>query len=585
MDTTIARPEYPRPDFTREGWQSLNGTWDFCFDDEDRIEAGGDFAAFPAATKITVPFCYQSAMSGIGSSEVHPVLWYRRTFDVDMADGRVLLHFGAVDYLAKVWLNGVFLGSHAGGHSGFHFDVTAQVREQGNELIVKAEDYEERDKPRGKQTWTGEKFGCWYTATSGIWQPVWLEYAGSAYFTQIKITPDVERLQALCEVFLSSPRPLRVRAVASFSIDGRKQEMTAETLVEDGYGQLVFAFPDHDIRQHYILWSPEEPNLIDVCCETLDLPVNDRVQTYFGMRQIEVINGRIWLNGANLFQRLVLDQGYWKESLLTPPSDKAIIADIRLTKEMGFNGVRKHQKIEDPRYYYWADRMGLLVWGEMPSAYCYNDNAVTRSADELAAFIRRDYNHPCIVAWVTINESWGVRQIVTSRQQQDYAKALYYLAKALDPTRLVSSNDGWEQLNDTDICAIHDYALFADNVDKYDDFDDFLTHAALHRPLYAQGHAHRGQPVLMTEYGGIAFEDKDETSWGYFGKVKTEEEFLARLGPVTAYLVQSGRFCGFCYTQLTDVMQETNGLLTAEREVKVDLQKLKALIDSGKTNK
>ena len=248
---------------------------------------------------------------------------------------------------------------------------------------------------------------------------------------------------------------------------------------------------------------------------------------------------------------------------------------------MGFNGARKHQKVEDSRYYYWADKLGLLVWGELPSSYEFNTTAAGNSARELSEFVAQKYNHPSIIFWVPLNESWGVNKIVSNTQQQNYARSLYYTLKALDPTRLVSTNDGWEQVAESDICAIHDYALFPSNTTKYSDMERIVTHEAQTRKIYAQGCQYAGQPVLLTEYGGIAFASEGQSGgaelWGYFEAVQNEEEFFARLEPVTRYLFQSGKFQGFCYTQLTDVMQEVNGLLDIDRCCKVDIGRLRRL--------
>lgn len=301
---------------------------------------------------------------------------------------------------------------------------------------------------------------------------------------------------------------------------------------------------------------------------------SDEVETYFGLRSIESRNGCLTLNGDIYYQRLVLDQGYWPESLLTPPSDEAIRKDILLTKEMGFNGARKHQKIEDPRYYYWADKLGLLVWGELPSAYEFNDNAVKASSGELMEFVERDYNHPCIVAWVPVNESWGVRSVKADLQQQNYCRMLKFLLKSMDPIRLVSANDGWEQISETDICAIHDYALFPETAGKYDDMEKIFRTYAESRCIFADGNRYAGQPVMVTEYGGIAFEKEEDEGWGYYGRVKDEKQFMERLEPITEFLIRSGHFSGFCYTQLTDVMQEVNGLLTPDRKPKVSVKQL-----------
>lgn len=565
---TIPRPEYPRPDFMRKDWMNLNGEWKFSFDEPvfDRT--------------IVVPFCYQSRMSGIGLEEDHDVVWYRRSFEAgtDGLDGRhLLLKFGAVDTNAEVWVNGIFAGSHKGGHTSFELDITELVKNGENEVTVKAVDYTNADKPRGKQTWTGERFGCWYTPTTGIWQSVWLEYAGEAYLKRIKITPNTASLSALCEIFLSCDQDTVVRLTAGIGEKGIS--LGSHTVVcHHGYGKIALSFPDYDLRRNELVWTPEEPNLIGVTVEVMGEGCEaDVVETYFGMRSIESRNGCLTLNHDIRYQRLVLDQGYWPESILTPPSDEAIIQDILLTKEMGFNGARKHQKIEDPRYYYWADKLGLLVWGELPSAYEFNDNAIEASSRELMEFVERDYNHPCIVIWVPVNESWGVRNIQADLQQQNYCRMLTYLLKAMDPTRLVSSNDGWEQVSDTDICAIHDYSLFPETEKKYDDMEQIFRTYAESRNIFAEGNSYQGQPVILTEYGGIAFEEEGEDGWGYYGKVKNEEEFMARLAPITEFLIRSGHFTGFCYTQLTDVMQEVNGLLTEDRKLKVSAERLKEI--------
>lgn len=559
--TIDGRSRFPRPDFIREHWESLDGVWAFSFDQPvfDR--------------EITVPFCYQSEKSGIGETADHEEVWYRRTFSVSQKDltGRLLLHFGAVDYQARVWVNDRPAGEHTGGHVPFALDITELVQDGENCLTVQAIDRTDPAQPRGKQTWIGKRFGCWYTPTTGIWQSVWLEYAGENPILRAKLTPDLKNRTARCEVFLSKPQDCYV----TVTLENREKGLflgEQKILCKNGRGQAGFAFPDWDLCRHEILWSPDNPNLIDV---TLCAEGGDRVLTYFGMREFRADKGRFLLNGDDLYLRMVLDQGYWKESLLTPPDGDALRRDIELTKAMGFNGARKHQKIEDPRYYYWADRLGLLVWGELPSAYEFTDPAMQRSAGELMDFVARDYNHPCIIAWVPVNESWGVRGVLDGSREQAFCRALYWLLKSVDGTRLVSSNDGWEQVTETDICAVHDYALFETTEGKYEDMEKALSQAVQGRMLYADGNRWQGQPVMMTEYGGIAFAGGNEESWGYYGKVRDQQEFMARLEPVNRFLIRSGKFAGFCYTQLTDVMQETNGLLTEDRQPKLPPEELK----------
>ncbi|MFW6679277.1 glycoside hydrolase family 2 protein [Lacrimispora sp. AGF001] len=556
----------PRPDFAREEWTDLNGEWEFSFDEP----------VFDK--KIKVPFCYQSEMSGICNTEVHHVVWYRKEFDVEksrLMDKSLLLKFGAVDYEAEVYVNQMYAAGHRGGHTPFEADITGLVLEGKNVITVKVMDYSDEDKPRGKQTWTGENFACWYTPTTGIWQSVWLEYAGKTYIKRIKATPDLERNEVLCEIFISSMDKLK--AEISFSSlpaeGGTEMDLGSLNVVcENGYGKGILALPDLDVRREEMIWTLEKPNLIGMEAMLL----NDKVSGYFGLRSVCISNGRILLNGEVLYQRLVLDQGYWKQSLLTPPDEESIKKDIILAKQMGFNGARKHQKIEDPRYYYWADRLGFLVWGEMPSCYKCTDSTLKNTSAELTEFIERDYNHPSIITWVTVNESWGMRNIRTDSSQQSLANMLYYQAKALDRTRLVSGNDGWEQTENTDILALHDYELMPENTGKYESMEDIMNGHAERRMALADGQNYGGQPVLMTEYGGIAFTSETE-GWGYYNKAGSQEEFLKRLEPVTDFLIKSRKFSGFCYTQLTDVMQETNGLLREDRTPKLPMEELKRI--------
>jgi len=404
---------------------------------------------------------------------------------------------------------------------------------------------------------------------------VWLEYAGETYIKRMKATPDLERNEVLCEIFISSME--KVKAEISFSSlpaeGGTEMDLGSLNVVcENGYGKGILALPDLDVRREELIWTLEKPNLIGMEAKLL----NDKVSGYFGLRSVCISNGRILLNGEVLYQRLILDQGYWKQSLLTPPDEDAIKKDILLAKRMGFNGARKHQKIEDPRYYYWADRLGFLVWGEMPSCYKYTDSTLKNTSGELTEFIERDYNHPSIITWVTVNESWGMRNIRTDSSQQSLANMLYYQAKALDRTRLVSGNDGWEQTENTDILALHDYELMPENTGKYESMEDIINGHAERRMVLADGQKYGGQPVLMTEYGGIAFTSETE-GWGYYNKAGSQEEFLKRLEPITDFLIKSRKFSGFCYTQLTDVMQETNGLLREDRTPKLPLKELERI--------
>ena len=585
----IPRPEHPRPDFCRESWLNLNGEWDFAFDDGDEGRKDGWYRPEHLLTGIiTVPFAYQTKMSGIGpTDEIHPVLWYGRKLVIpeDMRGRRILLCFGAVDFEAGVYVNGECAGRHRGGYTPFRLDITPLLKAGENDLRVRAEDRPDCSQPRGKQYWERGLMGCWYTPVSGIWQTVYLEAAGTNAIESVHMTPDPDRHMCTAEITLEAcpEEPAELEVILSFrgetvravrtQIAGKRNSIPVDLVIRGGMD------PVH-------LWTPERPELYDaeVILRTGGKET-DRVRTYFGMRKIEVRNGKVYLNNCPVYQRLILDQGYWPDSLITPPSDEAIQEDIRLTLAFGYNGARKHQKVEDPRYYYWADRMGLLVWGEIPSPYEFSAASVNNLYETLSGFIERDYNHPCIITWVPLNESWGVPQIYSDPRQQALARMLYQAAKALDGTRMVSVNDGWEQV-ETDICALHDYAAEGKVLaSHFADRAEVETHACDWWACYAQGVTPTGKEAfLVTEYGGIAFTNiglqgdaGGMESWGYHDKVESEEAFFARFRSLTD-AIRAIPYCqGYCYTQLTDVMQEVNGLVTPDRKPKVDPEKLAAL--------
>jgi beta-galactosidase/beta-glucuronidase len=592
----LPRPEYPRPQFCRSEWTNLNGEWAFAFDDEDagiaqgwhripaeNLRSGGS----PFDRRITVPFCYQSRLSGIGDTSFHDVVWYARTFTPpppDVENQRLLLHFGAVDYRAAVWVNGTQVASHEGGHTPFCADVTPMVREGENVVVVRAED-PSRDVtiPRGKQYWREESEGIFYTRTTGIWQTVWLEPAGRRRIDGLRLTPDVDAAALDVEVAIEGFRlGLTLRLAVEHGgvrvLDDRVGLQSA--LVERRLPLLTRGEPPTTpyprLWAKPALWSPEEPSLYDLRLELLDAEGQtlDTVDSYFGMRKIEVRNGKVYLNDRPYYQRLVLDQGYFPDSVLTAPTDEALRRDIELAKEMGFNGARKHQKVEDPRWHYWADRLGFLVWGEMANAYQYSPAYVRRITAEWQDAVRRDYNHPCIVAWVPLNESWGVPEVDADPRQIEHLLAMYRLTRSLDRSRPVVSNDGWEHAL-TDLCTIHDYRDAATLSRIYETAESAIAEPE-RRPVYASGHGYRGEPVLITEFGGIAFSSADPESWGY-RIVSDAEELLERYGSLIATLLHCDVLQGFCYTQLTDVEQEINGLLTYDRRPKADLARIREI--------
>jgi beta-galactosidase/beta-glucuronidase len=577
-EAAVPRAEPPRPDFFRADWRTLNGTWSFEFDDQDR----GLVEGWPAGThtfsrRITVPYTFQSRLSGIGDTGFHDVVWYERTFTVpaDWRDRRVLLNFGAVDYEARVWVNGREAGAHRGGHVGFALDVTDLLQPSGNVVVVRVFDPgTDLTIPRGKQYWQRASSGIYYTRTTGLWQPVWIEAAGTTRIGALRITPDVDASQARVETDLVTARqatgaaasPVTLRATATF--DGVVQAATTAR-VSGTRGTAVLTLPDQRV------WRPDRPALYDLTLELVSSSgdVLDRVQSYFGQRKISVHDGKVYLNDAPFFLKLVLDQGYWPESVLTPPSDAAIQSDIKMTKAFGLNGVRKHQKVADPRYLYWADKLGLLVWGEMANAHDYSPEYAARFSAEWQEIIARDYNHPSIVAWVPINESWGVPRVLTDRAQQAHVASLYHLLKSLDPTRPVVDNDGWEHTDETDLFTLHDYARTGDELAaKYAHLGREGTPIPRNgREALVYGAAWHGAPFLLTEFGGIAFRlgaPGAANEWGYSGVEPTRESFLTRLDGLVKAILANPAWAGFCYTQLTDVEQEINGLMTYDRTPK-----------------
>lgn len=581
---TIRRTEYPRPQFVREEWLNLNGEWEFEFDDEQVGERDRWYESGRFSRTILVPFCYQSELSGIADPSFHDVVWYRRSFALPEAykGRRIHLHFGAVDYEALVWVNGRLVASHEGGHTPFHADITDALTDGDNVVVVKAVDYsKDVTLPRGKQFWEESSAGIFYTRTTGIWQSVWLEPVSETHISRIRMTPDIDRNELKLQAFIEGIRlgaDVRLRTTVAF--EGQILSVDEFTVTKETESRAIGI---HDFNDHGLgrWWSPEKPNLYDIQLTLiLDGLEADRVDSYFGMRKISIEDGVVLLNNRPYTMKLVLDQGYFPTGLLTAPSDEDLRRDIELTKAMGFNGARKHQKIEDPRYLYWADRLGLLVWGEMANSYLFSETYVGRVTREWLQAVERDYNHPCVVAWVPINESWGVTNILVDRQQQQHALALYHMTKSLDPMRPVISNDGWELVK-TDLVTIHDYEWRREVLaERYSDKDKALSARPGNRWILVPGFPYENQPLLLTEFGGISFRKSDWEGWGYSG-ASDEEDFVRRLKDVFVPVHESPVLQGFCYTQLTDVEQEINGLLTYDRQPKVPLETIRRIVEGA----
>lgn len=582
------RNEYPRPDLVRDSFISLNGEWGFEFDDADVGHKEKWFRHGKFSRTIEVPFPFQSELSGLGDTSFHDYVWYSRHFTAPNigADERLLLHFGSVDFYCEVYLNGQQLANHYGGNTAFSVDVTDSLEEDNLLVVYVYDPSSDEDYPRGKQYWKPCSESIWYNRTTGIWKSVWLERVKRLYLTSYRLIPDID--SGTLHVKLETSLPAKkIRLIV------KDRETTVSTVtVEDNIKnfETVLDIWHNKVLDSYIhnfrkLWSPENPYLYDIFFELYDESgaLTDRTQSYFGMRKVHCEDGIFYLNNRPYYQKLVLVQGYFKGGLLSAPDISCFEEDIKYGKAMGFNGCRVHQKVEDPYFYYLCDKLGFLAWCEYSNAANFSARLIRRSLNEWIEVVKQTYNHPSIVCYVPLNESWGVPHIKTSKTEQAYAMTLYHLTHALDETRPVVSNDGWEMVK-TDICSIHNYCHGSKNEPrKYETFaktiserSEILTHYSAGRPIYADGYGYEGSPIILSEFGGISYKANGLNDWGYT-TCSSEEEYLHDLQRIFAAINNSRCLAGYCYTQLYDVEQETNGLLTYDRKSKVEPSKIKAL--------
>lgn len=574
---------HPRPQFSRNNWESLDGEWKFAFDDKNIGEVNKWANGIPEGKTIQVPFSYETKLSGIEDSSHHPVVWYERTINVKQ-DKNVLLHFEGADYYTTLWVNGLKVGHHQGAYTAFVFDITNYVHKGENQVVVKVEDSMDCSQPRGKQRWLKDNFGCWYVQTTGIWKTVWLEYVSPIHIDYLKMTPEYDKKEIAIELHVNKKEyDSDLTASAEISYEGKIINKVTVKVI-DGVAKFSPSVLESGNPWSMKSWSPEIPNLYDIKFELFQdgQPV-DLVNSYFGMRKISIEGRKILLNNEELYQRLILDQGYWEESGLTPPTVEALETDIDKVLEMGYNGVRKHQKIEDNRFLYLCDKKGLLVWSEVGATYTFDDQAVANFTNEWIEIVQQNYNHPCIITWVPFNESWGIGDIFVNEAQQKFTEGIYYLTKTFDSMRPVITNDGWEHTI-SDIITLHDYEEFGEVFRKrYKNSEVLLSNNIQHnkhRFPFAKGYGDQGQPVIISEFGGIAF--ASESGWGYGNQVKDEEAFIQRFESIHQAIQDLDYVCGFCYTQLTDVQQEINGLLTIDRKAKVDLTKIREINERKK---
>lgn len=572
---------YFRPQFVREQFTDLNGEWSFVFDDDNLGESREYFKALPQEAKtICVPYSYETPASGINDERAHAVVWYQREFRAEGCAGkRYLINFEGADYFTKVWVNGRLIAMHEGGHCRFTADATECLAADGkNVLTVRCEDSFDTRQPRGKQRWRGESFGCWYVQTTGIWKPVWSEIVSPVRLDRVKITPDVDGQCVRIDYdFPKEACGAEIETEISFAdIPVAKSRIAVNKLSETQVLDVRCNEFDFKVKQ----WHPCEPNLYDVVFTLYkNGKQTDRVSSYFGMRKIEVDEKGIRLNNSPVYLKLILAQNYWRHSGYTMPDEEAAQKDVALTKEAGFNGLRIHQKIEDERFLLYCDTEGMLVWGEFPAAYEFGDVAVKRLTGEWMDAVSQQYNHPSIIAWVPFNESWGVPGIFSERAQQQFTRGVYSLTKAFDSMRPVITNDGWEHTT-SDILTLHDYDGCGASMSKRyaDGLKEILAGRVAHgnyKYAFAQGYSYRGQPVIISEYGGIALANGE--GWGYNGKVRDEAELVRKYDELTSAIKAMTNVTGYCYTQLTDTYQEVNGLLDGEHNPKIDLKKIRAV--------
>lgn len=572
----IPRPEHPRPQFYRESWENLNGSWEFDFDFGDSKKAQGWAERTDYPHKILVPFCPESELSGIHYKDFMDAVWYRRciTLTKEQLQGRILLHFQAVDYHCEAFINGISAGTHDGGYTSFTFDITGLVHAGDNNLAVYASDHLRTGKqPGGKQCASFASEGCFYTRTTGIWQTVWLEFVPFTYIASMEAIPDPDNscvhLKLFTDTLADSLTPQPCRSIRAEAYLEGSPVGSVSAFVSTSCTLLTL--PLNQTR----LWEPGAPVLYDLILTlTEDNAVTDQVTSYFGLRTVALSDGAILLNGKPLFQRLVLDQGFYPDGIYTAPSDDALKHDIELSMSMGFNGARLHEKVFEERYLYWADRMGYLVWGEFP-----NWGLDITEADALCTVLpqwlqemKRDYNHPSIVGWCPFNETWDY---YGKRQDDRVLSCIYLATKAFDPTRPVIDTSGNFHVI-TDIFDVHDYeqdpekfaALYGKGCEPYDRLSD--------RQHY------KGEPFFVSEYGGTWWNAKEAASirrqlkeenqelsgWGYGERPLTEKEAGLRIAALSRILLENPKMCAFCYTQLTDVEQEQNGLFTYDRKPK-----------------
>ena len=585
------RPEYPRPQFEREAWQNLNGEWTYVL---DPVQTGHErelFASQGFEGRIMVPFAPESKLSGVEHKEFIPSIWYQREIQIpqEWSGKDILLNFGAVYYTSEIYIDGQFVDRHFGGSDAFSVDITSFVTPgKTHSLVVNASsDLRGRMQSAGKQSLRHGSFECMYTRTTGIWQTVWMEAVAPTGIQRVKYVTDIDRSLVTMEFTMRRDASGNVLTVKIK--DGAKVIATDTAPVSSG---SVVALPVKKAK----LWSPESPFLYDVefILKDKDGKVIDQVSSYFGMRKIHTEGNKIYLNNQPYYQRLVLDQGFYPDGIWTAPSDAALRQDIELAMAAGFNGARLHQKVFEERFYYWADRLGYLTWGEAPSwGLDANDVEAARNfLMEWRNLVVRDINHPSIVTWTPFNEEFWPDQT----QYPRFITDVYTLTKQLDPSRPLNTVSGGTHIK-TDIWTEHHYEQDPEKLREiiYNDGKLFSRkpdvqaghrgNVGFNRPVLESPYTFKEYegdiPYILDEFGGIKCVEAnpaEKDSWGYGNSAETKEDFYKRLErQVRAITQMSDLIWGFCYTQLTDVEQEQNGIYYYDRGTKYDMDRVREI--------
>ncbi|MBQ9784122.1 MAG: beta-galactosidase [Clostridia bacterium] len=572
---TCPRAEHPNPQWERKNWQNLNGEWMFEIDNSKSGEARGLQNAETLSGKITLPFCPESELSGVGNKDFMYCVWYKKvlTFtEQDLSGNRVLFHIGAADFDTKVWVGGKRVGlTHVGGSTPIDLDITAYLSVGENIVTVACyDDTRARRQPGGKQCMEYASHGCYYTRTTGIWQTVWYEIVPETYVKYAKMTPDLSNCSVSISVELSGTADLSAEVYYKGKKVGEAFKKNLSVT-----GQIEIALSEKHV------WDVGDGQLYDVILRF----GADEVKTYFGLRSIELKNGKFYLNGRPVFQRLILDQGFYPDGIWTAPTEEALLTDIKCSMSAGFNGARLHQKVFEPRFLYHCDREGYMVWGEYASWGIDHTDIANLSTflPDWMAEIKRDYSHPAIIGWCPFNETWNWGPAQFAHQNDEFLRILYEQTKLADPTRPCIDTSGNFHVV-TDIYDVHDYNQ--DPVTFKANYDKLVTDNELYDQVLRKNPCRqvwRGEPVFMSEYGGIGLQLPDNNgdrskAWSYGRATHSLEEFYERYKGLTDALLDNPRMLGFCYTQLTDVEQEQNGLFTYEgRRPKFDLDVLYAI--------